>query len=181
MSEWVTNKGEIVIRRQRWLDRPAVEAVFEAALQEGCCRVYSPQQLQVLRQTNNPRQYRSHFVLVAETERQVVGFTSLWGRTLQAMYVHPHYTRRGIGRALLREMELYVASRQIWRLKVTASLNAEPFYRACGFEVLKQTVTRYTGFEGIELPVTNMAKTLRWSPPLPATTNLSVGLMGNYR
>ncbi|WP_017327541.1 GNAT family N-acetyltransferase [Synechococcus sp. PCC 7336] len=177
MSE-LAIRDRLAIRRLRWGENQQLEAVFEMALLHLCRGVYTPQQLQVLSKTNNPRQYRAHFVLVAAIERQVVGYTSLWGRTLQAMYVDPRYARQGIGRALLKAMEVRASERRIWQLKVNSSLNAESFYRACGFEVLNHTVTRYAGFDSIEIPVVTMAKKLRWTEqPLGHCSTLASAVM----
>jgi len=57
----------------------------------------------------------------------LTGFAVVGTRTgrLIALYVHPAHWRRGVGRALLK-------SAQPWIKTVESSLNAVPFFEACG-------------------------------------------------
>jgi N-acetylglutamate synthase-like GNAT family acetyltransferase len=50
--------------------------------------------------------------------------------------IHPEWTRRGIGRALLARCISDVRSIGVRRLHCFSTLNAEPFYRASGFQTI---------------------------------------------
>jgi GNAT superfamily N-acetyltransferase len=50
---------------------------------------------------------------------------------------HPDWTRQGIGNALLAHCISYARSFGIRELNCFSSLNAEPFYRAAGFEMVR--------------------------------------------
>ena len=54
---------------------------------------------------------------------------------LRACYVAAHAARRGCGSALVREMERIAREHGLTRLDLAASLNAEPFYAAHGYQV----------------------------------------------
>ncbi|MGK7909780.1 MAG: GNAT family N-acetyltransferase [Synechococcus sp.] len=150
----------VIVRRRRWREKDQVATVFEEATIAQCSRCYNPQQLQVLLRTNNPRRYSSNLTLVAECDRQIVGYASLYGTSIQAIYVSPFFTRRGIGRKLIGELENRAKARLARYLRVSASLNAEGFYRSCGYERIKASTTFYGQFEDIEIPIVEMKKDL---------------------
>jgi putative acetyltransferase len=54
---------------------------------------------------------------------------------LRACYVAAHAARLGCGSALVREMERIAREHGLTRLDLAASLNAEPFYEAHGYQV----------------------------------------------
>jgi putative acetyltransferase len=75
--------------------------------------------------------------LVAELDGEAVGIGALVLETseLRACYVAPHAARRGCGAALVREIERLARDNGLTGLELAASVNAEPFYRALGYEV----------------------------------------------
>lgn len=148
------------IRRRQWGELSRLKCIFEDATIAHCTRVYTAKQLQVLLKTNNPSRYSSHLTLVAEWGDRIVGYASLWSDTIQAVYVDPYCCRRGIGERLVGEIEAHARQSIHPVLKVTSSLNAEPFYRACGFKRIKQTVTNYWQFQSVDIPVVLMQKSL---------------------
>jgi putative acetyltransferase len=50
--------------------------------------------------------------------------------------VDPQAARQGVGSALVKEMERIARDRGLPHLELHASLNAEPFYTALGYEAL---------------------------------------------
>jgi putative acetyltransferase len=83
--------------------------------------------------SNADREFR----LVAELNREIIGIGCLLAQTyeLRACYVSPTATRRGVGSAILREIERVAYDRGATRLGADSSLNAEPFYRSNGYGV----------------------------------------------
>jgi putative acetyltransferase len=75
--------------------------------------------------------------LIAELDGAPVGIGGLLleRSELRACYVAPHAARRGCGSALVREIERLARENGLTRLDLAASLNAEPFYAAHGYEV----------------------------------------------
>jgi putative acetyltransferase len=78
-------------------------------------------------------------------------------RAVEAVYVHPDHTRRGVGSALLAHLEGYTRGTGADTLELWASLNAVEFYEAVGWERTEER-TRRTG--GVELTVVVTGKSL---------------------
>lgn len=78
---------------------------------------------------------------VAELDGNPVGIGALVVEKseLRAVYVAPEGARRGCGSALVREMERTARDNRLTSLTLHASLNAEPFYAALGYDVIERT------------------------------------------
>jgi putative acetyltransferase len=83
---------------------------------------------------------RGQIRLVAELDGEPVGIGALFPdkSELDAVYVLPSAARKGVGTALAREIERIAVERGVQRLHLDASLNAEPFYLAMGYEVVER-------------------------------------------
>lgn len=57
---------------------------------------------------------------------------------VDALFVEPAFQGRGLGRKLMAALEAMATQRHIERLFLSASLNAVPFYRAAGFQVIRE-------------------------------------------
>ena len=79
--------------------------------------------------------------LVAELDGEPAGIGALiLARSeLRACYVSPRFARRRCGSALVEEIERLARENGLTRLEVAASLNAEPFYTAHGYEVQERS------------------------------------------
>lgn len=76
---------------------------------------------------------------------------------VRAMYTHPDFTRRGIGRLILTLCESAAREAGFSSAVLMATLAGEPLYRAAGFsEVERHTDT----VDGIDVPLILMKKTL---------------------
>jgi putative acetyltransferase len=80
---------------------------------------------------NADREYR----LVAELDGKIVGVGCLVpaNSELRACYVAPSATRKGVGSAILREIERVARDRGVTTLQADSSLTAAPFYRFNGY------------------------------------------------
>jgi N-acetylglutamate synthase-like GNAT family acetyltransferase len=76
---------------------------------------------------------------------------------VRAMYTHPGFTRRGVGRLILGLCEAAAAEASFSRVELMATLAGEPLYRACGYEEIERVVNR-NGPVGV--PMTRMGKRL---------------------
>jgi GNAT superfamily N-acetyltransferase len=74
---------------------------------------------------------------------------------VRAMYTHPDFARRGVGRLILSLCESAAAAEGFRRLELMASLAGATLYRAAGFEPL-EGVTDDSG--GVPVPLVRMAK-----------------------
>ena len=77
---------------------------------------------------------------------------------VRAMYTHPAFTRRGVGRLILTLCEEAAAAEGFTRLQLHATLAGLPLYRAYGFVPLED-VTIDT--DGVPIPCVHMTKAIR--------------------
>lgn len=78
--------------------------------------------------------------LVAIVDGKVAGFAALVEAKseLRAVYVHADFGGRGVGSALLREIEKVAQAKGCTELRLNSSLTALPFYKRHGYEDLGQ-------------------------------------------
>lgn len=78
---------------------------------------------------------------------------------LGACYVHPDFSGKGIGKAIMNELEKIANSHSINYLEMDASINSKNFYERCGYQtVIKST---YTLKSGLQMDCYKMKKELR--------------------
>jgi GNAT superfamily N-acetyltransferase len=76
---------------------------------------------------------------------------------VRAMYTHPRFTRRGVGRLILSLCEQAASAEGFHRLELMSTMSGRPLYAAAGFEALEE-VTEAAG--GVPVPLTRMGKTI---------------------
>jgi len=77
---------------------------------------------------------------------------------VRAMYTHPDFVRRGIGRRVLSLCEAAAAREGFKSLELAATVAGEPLYSACGFSVIERM--EVTTSKGIKIPGARMGKLL---------------------
>jgi GNAT superfamily N-acetyltransferase len=82
---------------------------------------------------------------------------------VRAMYTHPDFVRRGVGRLILQLSETAAAAENFQRAELAATLAGAPLYRACGWHAITSFLSEPV--EGRSIPLVRMGKTL---PPGPA-------------
>jgi GNAT superfamily N-acetyltransferase len=78
---------------------------------------------------------------------------------IRAMYTHPAFARRGVGRLIIETCEAAAAAEGFTRCEMAATLAGEPLYRACGYELIEpfDGVTS----KGVVVPLKRMGKPLQ--------------------
>jgi len=76
---------------------------------------------------------------------------------VRAMYTHPAYVRRGVGRLVLSLCEDAARAEGFRRIELVATMAGEPLYRACGYQPVKSFVDNRGG---AEVPLLAMEKLL---------------------
>jgi putative acetyltransferase len=143
----VGNTQSIRIREAVEADAEAVARVLFEAIHGSASQYYSSEVIASwARLPDEPRctQIRRAIVgtdelcLVAEHAGEVVGFGSIVPSLgeLRAVYVRPDFGRRGVGGAILHDLERMAVARGLSELHMGASLNAEVFYLGHGYEVI---------------------------------------------
>src|SRR5688572_11352548 len=75
---------------------------------------------------------------------------------VRAMYTHPDFVRRGVGRLVLSLCEAAAEREGFRSLELMATVAGEPLYRACGFTIIER-ITLPTS-KGLTVPGARMAK-----------------------
>jgi GNAT superfamily N-acetyltransferase len=78
---------------------------------------------------------------------------------IRAMYTHPDFTRRGIGRMVLAANEAAARAAGFNRAELMATLAGEPLYTACGYAPIKR-VDKMAD-RGVPVPGVRMGKILK--------------------
>lgn len=75
---------------------------------------------------------------------------------VRAMYTHPDFARRGIGRLVLSLCEAAAAREGFRSLELVATVAGEPLYRACGFSMVERLEVATS--KAVTVPLARMAK-----------------------
>ncbi|MBL4800901.1 MAG: GNAT family N-acetyltransferase [Emcibacter sp.] len=77
---------------------------------------------------------------------------------IRAMYTHPNWTRKGIGRRILALCEAAAQREGFRRFELAATLSGQPLYRAAGYEAIKFFTAQTSN--NIDIPLVRMAKNI---------------------
>jgi diguanylate cyclase (GGDEF)-like protein len=152
------------IRRATDEDLQQVAAVHTASILDLCAQRYSVVQLahwkDALRQGGYAALLATREFLVAEENGALLGFgvLDLSESLINATYVSPEVTRRGVGRRLVQAMETIARQQGVTRLHLNSTLNAVPFYESLGY--LQEGLSSNRLPTGVELPCVVMTKDL---------------------
>ncbi len=75
---------------------------------------------------------------------------------VRAMYTHPDFARRGVGRLILSLCEAAAAAEGFARVQLMATTSGEPLYRACGYREIERTAA--APVDGVIVPLILMGK-----------------------
>ena len=164
-------------------DLPALAAVMDAAIRELQAPFLTPDQIAASRTIMGLDAQlvddRTYFVVELEdaiagcggwSRRQTMyGGDHTPGRSpapldpavdaarIRAMYTHPRFARRGVGRLILHLCEEAARAEGFRRVELVATLAGEPLYSACGYQVLE----RFSDDRGgAPVPLVRMARAL---------------------
>ncbi len=76
---------------------------------------------------------------------------------IRAMYTHPAFTRRGVGRMIVDTCERAAAEEGFSLIELMATLSGEPLYRHCGYTVVERTSAT---IGAVVVPLARMNKAL---------------------
>jgi len=88
---------------------------------------------------------RSSYFIVALIGDEVVGTGSLDGDEIKAVFVDPDHQRRGIGRAMMEELERYGKSKGLQEIKLNSSITGFEFYKKLHYRLVKELREKYQG------------------------------------
>ena len=154
----------ITLRPALPLDIDTLWALRTVAVRVSCATHYAPEQITVWTASPVPPAYAAMLAagggIVAMQGETIAGYAMLDvdKHEVDAVFVYPAHAGLGIGKRLLAALEQLASERGITRLRLSASLNAVPFYRAAGFVALREEA--YAHPSGISLASVAMEKQL---------------------
>ncbi|OYW42539.1 MAG: GNAT family N-acetyltransferase [Rhodobacterales bacterium 12-64-8] len=77
---------------------------------------------------------------------------------IRAMYTHPDFARRGVGRLILDICESAARDAGFSSVELMATMSGEPLYRACGYHDIQRITA--ASRNGVDVPGVRMGKTL---------------------
>ena len=157
--------GHIFVRQAQPDDAEQIYQVLATSVRTLCASDYTSEQLEAAIGNSNVEFYQRAIaqkcmaIFVADAGYAVIGFASLCNTLLGDLFVHPLYVRRGVGTSLLAAVEGEAMHRNIDKLRVTASITAQPFYLSRGYQFIKDSFV--TNSEtGVQVPCVDMEKWL---------------------
>lgn len=156
--------ADLIVRPGRPGDEGEALGVFRASVEHLAAGHYSPAQIRAWQGLLTAEDLRGAAedgsLVVAEEAGRIVAFGRFVASTgeVASLYVHPAFSGRGIGRMLMEHFEQLARSAGRGRLFLRASLNALPFYLACGFREIGRV--QHTGADGTCFECVEMEKPL---------------------
>ena len=155
---------ECLIRPAQREDAEGVSRLIISALRETNAKDYPEAVIARVEQSFSPAAVsdllKHRLVFVAVNNDTIVGTASLDGQVVRTVFVDPRCQGRGIGRALMAEVERVAIERDIAVLAVPSSVTAEPFYAKLGFNAVRDS------FYGEERTIVMERPLLRFSEEL---------------
>lgn len=139
------SSSPIHVRQMRSEDAHAYLHVHRAAVRKIAAKDYSPSVIEqwaplpitakAIEEVRTNRE--SEIRILAEIKGEIVGMAAiiLAKNELRACYVAPDAARKGVGSALVHEIEQIAQKHGLTWLELDASVTSEPFYTALGYKV----------------------------------------------
>jgi GNAT superfamily N-acetyltransferase len=160
----------IMVRPARPSDMPAIEALHKASVRELATGYYSPAVLERFLATGTVDRalIEAGTYYLAEILGGPVGSggwmavegspAGAWRAKIRLVFVHPAWTRKGIGRRLVQHAESEAARAGYRHFELDATLSGVALYHHLGYREVQRH--GYTLPDGTTLPVIRMEKTL---------------------
>lgn len=153
----------VTIRKANQFDTQKIYDLRSRAIVEKCSEYYSEEQVSLWTQGEASEEFNQDVIAtfyVSEIDDQVIGSGKLNTETgmVDAIFVEPEYFGIGAAKQMLFFLETLAKSHGLKRLKLDATLNAAPFYRACGY--VGESRSTYHSQRGISLDCIPMEKAL---------------------
>ena len=153
----------MIIRKFELGDEAALFQVFYSSIHLIACRDYSLAQIDAWAPADFESQRWSDLIrkirpFVVEVDNQIAGYADLQhDGYIDHFYVSGLYPRQGVGRCLMARIFEEAALLELKVLSSNVSKTAEPFFCACGFNVVRRTSVKRNG---VSIPNAAMLKIL---------------------
>lgn len=139
----MTDARDVRLRVGRAEEADRLWLLRTRCIRELCSAAYPPEVIGPWSASPPPEHYRALLaagggVIAEDADGALLGYgvIDLAGNEIDALFVDPDCGGRGIGLTLMQAMQALADPAR--PLVLSASLNAVPFYRRCGFEALRE-------------------------------------------
>jgi len=156
------SNSDVIIREATPQDGEHVYQIHIKSIEYFCSDYYTPEAISAWISSKNPDTYKNlpHEVIliVAEKNEMIFGFAflNLKSKSIDSLYLLPHFEGKGYGRAILFHLEEIARNLEIHELNLSSTLNAVEFYRHMGYEGTTKSVFKLKS--GIDLECIKMSK-----------------------
>lgn len=153
----------MTIRQAREDKVQVIWEIRNVAISCQCVGHHSPEDLEIWTNGETTTQFidgvsDSFYVVTLDDCVVGTGAIHLESGRIDAIFVHPHPMRTGIGRQIMSHLENLALDARLTQLSLESTLNAVTFYRAQGF--VGDSVAKYVSPKGISLECIPMIKNL---------------------
>lgn len=133
----------VLIRAATSEDAESIHSVHIQSISQICSRDYTPAEIAAWTSGPKPESYvkameEGEKMFVAVADGQIAGFTGIKSDEICAVYVHPAFVGKGIGKALLDRAEKHLVEQNISEGRLNASKTAKVFYLHHGWEIVQE-------------------------------------------
>ena len=151
------------IRKATRDDAEACWDLRNAAIRKQCPGYYTAKEIEVGAGGKLSQRFadwvEQHFYLAThEGAIAATGMVRLVTGKIDGIFVDPRYMKMGIGRRMLEYLEALARAHGLTELNLESTLNAAPFYRACGFR--GERLAKYQSPTRISIDCVPMTKRL---------------------
>jgi len=133
---------DVLIRKAHNDDAKAISQVIVAAVRESNSQDYPASVIESVVANFSPERVidllEQRLVFVALLDSEIVGTGALDGHAVRSLFIAPQQQRKGIGQALMGEIEKAALKRGIETLLVPSSLTTESLYARLGYRLLRE-------------------------------------------
>lgn len=143
--------AEIVLRKYRADDLPAVIALFRGTVHGINSKDYTPEQINAWAPVTIDGErwgvkLLEHYTVVAEIDNVLCGFGDIDDAGyFDHLFVHRDYKGRGIATEIVKAIEAYAIQSAIANITVAVSITAKSFFLKSGYSVVTQQEVEYNG------------------------------------
>lgn len=121
--------------------RPSIVELQRMTLIESNSKDYSAEDIETLIRACNEgfifRRKNVNVIAKVRETNEVIGIASAsYSGIILAVFVHPHYQRRGIGKSLVVKLEEVLSGRNVEYIWLTSSTTAQAFFETIGYKNL---------------------------------------------
>ncbi len=142
---------KLKFRQAKSDDLEEMQNLFVETVKNTCRNDYNKNQINAwITSVENKEKWKSilanQYVLIAETDKKMVGFGSLKnGNYIDLLYIHKDFVREGIATLIFEKLKVESLKFDFDTLTADVSKTARPFFENKGFQVIRENKNKING------------------------------------